>query len=76
MCFIGKKTTYTIEVQSRTQTKTTKCDSYLNIFVFVSQVQEPVVSFDGLPKLPDVSAGEDVVFPDLPVFIVTLESFL
>lgn len=45
--------------------------SYLNIFVFVSQVQEPVVGFNGFCKLPNVCASENIVFPDLPVFIVT-----
>lgn len=65
------------KTQHKTQTENNNIwISYLSIFVFVSKVQEPVVSFNGFWKLPNISAGENIVFPDLPVFVVAFQSFL
>lgn len=35
-----------------------------------------MVGLDGFSKVPNVNTHSDEVLPDLPVFIVTLQSFL
>lgn len=49
---------------------------YLDVLVVFPEVHQTMVGLDGFSKVPDVSANSDKVLPDLPVFVVTLQSFL
>lgn len=49
---------------------------YLDVLVFFSEVHQTMVGLDGFTKLPDISAHNDKVLPDLPLFVVTLQGFL
>lgn len=49
---------------------------YLDILVVLPEVHKTMVGLDGLGKVPNVNTDSDEVLPDLPVFIVTLQSFL
>ncbi len=49
---------------------------YLDVFVVFPEVHQTMVSLDRFSKVSNVSANNHVVLPDLPVFIVTLQSFL
>lgn len=50
--------------------------SYLDVLVVLLEVHKSMVGSDSLRKCSNISAYSDVVLPDLPMFIVTLEGFL
>lgn len=49
---------------------------YLDVFVVFPEVHQMMVSLDGFREVSDVSAHSDIVLPDLPVLVVTLQGFL
>lgn len=49
---------------------------YLDVLVVFPEVHQAMVGIDGMSKVSDVSADNDKVLPDLPVFVVTLQGFL
>lgn len=58
------------------QKKRLSAVTYLDVLVVLPQVHKTVVCLDGFSKISDVSANNNEVLPDLPVFVITLKGFL
>ena len=50
--------------------------AHLHVLVLLPELHEVVVGLDGLGELSHVDAHREEVLTDLPVLVVTLQSFL